>query len=82
MNAHNIGRYRWTICALLFCATTINYLDRQVLSLTGHRTSAKSSTGVLIATTPTSQRLSIPVYAIAMLFAGRFIDRIGTKPAF
>ena len=28
-----IGKYRWTICALLFVATTINYLDRQVLSL-------------------------------------------------
>ena len=28
-----IGKYRWTICALLFFATTINYLDRQVLSL-------------------------------------------------
>ena len=28
-----IGKYRWTICALLFFATTVNYLDRQVLSL-------------------------------------------------
>ena len=28
-----IGKYRWTICGLLFFATTINYLDRQVLSL-------------------------------------------------
>ena len=28
-----VGRYRWTICALLFFATTVNYLDRQVLSL-------------------------------------------------
>ena len=28
------GKYRWSICALLFFATTINYLDRQVLSLT------------------------------------------------
>lgn len=26
--------FRWVICALLFCATTVNYLDRQVLSLT------------------------------------------------
>jgi ACS family hexuronate transporter-like MFS transporter len=29
-----IGNFRWTICGLLFFATTINYLDRQVLSLT------------------------------------------------
>ena len=28
-----VGKYRWTICGLLFFATTINYLDRQVLSL-------------------------------------------------
>src|SRR5436190_740849 len=28
-----IGKYRWTICGLLFFATTVNYLDRQVLSL-------------------------------------------------
>ena len=27
------GKYRWTICGLLFFATTINYLERQVLSL-------------------------------------------------
>ena len=28
-----IGRYRWTICALVFFATTVNYLDRAVISL-------------------------------------------------
>ena len=33
MNNQTIGKYRWTICALLFFATTVNYLDRQVLSL-------------------------------------------------
>jgi len=33
MNQQVIGKYRWTICALLFFATTVNYLDRQVLSL-------------------------------------------------
>jgi ACS family hexuronate transporter-like MFS transporter len=31
--SHKTGNYRWTICALVFFATTINYLDRQVLSL-------------------------------------------------
>ncbi|MFO1512211.1 MAG: hypothetical protein U1F83_04735 [Verrucomicrobiota bacterium] len=29
----SIGRHRWTICALVFAATTINYLDRNVLGL-------------------------------------------------
>jgi len=28
-----IGRYRWTICALLFFATTINYMDRQIIAI-------------------------------------------------
>jgi len=28
-----IGKYRWTICALVFFATTVNYLDRAVISL-------------------------------------------------
>ena len=31
--SEKIGKYRWTICALVFFATTVNYLDRQVLSL-------------------------------------------------
>jgi hypothetical protein len=30
---HTSGRYRWIVCALLFFATTINYMDRQILSL-------------------------------------------------
>lgn len=33
MNQTKIGQYRWTICTLVFFATTINYLDRQVISL-------------------------------------------------
>ena len=31
--ADRIGRVRWTVCALLFAATTINYIDRQVLGI-------------------------------------------------
>ena len=37
--------FRWTICALLFLATTVNYMDRQVLSLTGKSSSPLNSTG-------------------------------------
>ncbi len=33
MQNKTIGKYRWTICALIFFATTINYLDRSVISL-------------------------------------------------
>lgn len=70
--------FRWVICTLLFFATTVNYMDRQVLSLTWkefispefHWTDANYGliTGVF----------SI-VYAVANLLAGRFIDWMGTK---
>ena len=77
MPQNAIGKYRWTICALLFFATTINYLDRQVLSLLQPLLSEKfgwSNTNYAnIASTFQF------VYAISMLFAGRFIDRLGTK---
>ena len=76
-----IGKYRWTICALLFFATTINYLDRQVLSLTWtdwiqpefHWTNEDygNIAGVFSL-----------VYAISMLFAGKFIDWLDTKKGF
>ncbi|MFZ4863198.1 MFS transporter [Sphingobacterium sp. Mn56C] len=76
----SIGNYRWTICALLFFATTINYLDRQVLSLL-HPTLeeefgwSKSDYANVTAAFQFS-------YALSMLFAGRFIDRLGTKKGF
>ncbi|MCD8206353.1 MAG: MFS transporter [Bacteroidales bacterium] len=73
--------WRWWMCALLFLATTVNYLDRQVLSLTWkdfiapefHWTDANygTITGVF----------SI-VYAIFMLFAGKFVDWMGTKKGY
>lgn len=80
MNAPVIGRYRWTICGLLFFATTVNYLDRQVLSLLAPLLSKEfgwSNTDYANITAVFQF-----VYAIAMLFAGRFIDAIGTKRAF
>lgn len=73
--------YRWSICALLFFATTINYLDRQVLSLTWDEFIKpefhwdENNYGTI------TSIFSI-VYAVAMLFAGRFIDWMGTKKGF
>ena len=72
-----IGKYRWTVCALLFFATTVNYLDRQVLSLLAPDLSSRfgwSNTDYANITSVFQF-----TYAIAMLFAGRVIDRIGTK---
>lgn len=73
--------YRWAICGLLFFATTINYLDRQVLSLTWkdfispefHWTN--SDYGDITA-------LFSLFYAFSMLFAGRFVDWMDTKKGF
>ena len=81
MNTTKMSNYRWTICAMLFFATTINYLDRQVLSLTWkdfivpefHWTN--NDYGNITAV------FSI-VYAISMLFAGKFIDWMDTKKGF
>jgi len=72
-----IGRYRWTICALLFFATTVNYLDRQVLSLLQPSLAEqyKWTNNDYANITSVFQF----VYAIAMLFAGRIIDKLGTK---
>ncbi|HFK5569995.1 TPA: MFS transporter [Elizabethkingia meningoseptica] len=76
----SIGKYRWTICGLLFFATTINYLDRQVLSLLAPELThefgwSNSDYGNITAVFQF-------VYAISLLFAGRLIDKMGTKWGF
>jgi ACS family hexuronate transporter-like MFS transporter len=75
-----IGNYRWTICALLFFATTVNYLDRQVLSLLAPSLSKEFGwTNTDYANITSVFQF---VYAISMLFAGRIIDKLGTKAGF
>ena len=75
-----IGKYRWTICALLFFATTINYLDRQVLSL------LQKDLSELFGWTNTNYANITAVfqfgYAISLLLAGRIIDKLGTKKGY
>ena len=79
--SEKITNYRWVICAMLFFATTINYLDRQVLSLTwdefikpefhwddNHYGTITSFFSIF--------------YAVCMLFAGRFVEWMGTKKGF
>ena len=80
MSQSTIGKYRWTICALLFVATTVNYLDRQVLSLLQPYLADKFKW-------TNSDYANITavfqfVYAFSMLFAGRIIDRLGTKKGY
>ncbi len=80
MNQTTIGKYRWTICALLFFATTINYLDRQVLSLLQPRLAEQFGwTNTDYANITSVFQF---VYAISMLFAGRIIDKMGTKKGY
>jgi ACS family hexuronate transporter-like MFS transporter len=75
-----IGKYRWTICGLLFFATTVNYLDRQVLSLLAPSLSKEFGwTNTDYANITSVFQF---VYAISMLFAGRIIDKLGTKAGF
>jgi len=75
-----IGKYRWTICSLLFIATTVNYLDRQVLSLLQPHLAEKFQW-------TNSDYANITavfqfIYAFALLFAGRIIDKLGTKKGY
>ena len=72
--------YRWTICALIFAATTINYVDRQVLGIlapTLTRELGWSETDYGAMTSWFSF-----AYAIGCLGAGRLMDRIGVKKGY
>ena len=77
----SVSKYRWTICTLLFFSTTINYLDRQVLSLTWKDYLvpefhwSDNNYGTITA-------LFSIFYAVSMLLAGRFIDWTDTKKGF
>ena len=72
-----VGSFRWTVCGLLFLATTINYIDRQVLGILApdlqHEVGwSELDYGRIVIAFQLS-------YAVMMLFWGRILDRIGTK---
>ena len=73
--------WRWVICAMLFLATTVNYMDRQVLSLTWKDFIAldfhwdDEDYGTITA-------IFSLFYAIVSLFSGKFIDWMGTKKGY
>ena len=76
MSERRIG-YRWTICALLFAATTINYMDRQVLGVLGPTLQhalhwSESQYGDVVSW------FSLP-YAFAFLGVGWWLDRVGVR---
>jgi ACS family hexuronate transporter-like MFS transporter len=81
-----ISRYRWTICGLVFFATTVNYLDRNVLGLLKQTL----SDGGVFGADKADRELNYSTvvicfqlaYAAGMLAAGRLIDRVGTKAGY
>jgi ACS family hexuronate transporter-like MFS transporter len=75
-----LGRVRWTICAMLFVATSINYMDRQVIGLlkpTLHTAIGLTEVdfGYIIAAFQAA-------YAIGLLVAGRLVDRLGSRTGY
>ena len=76
------GKYRWTICALLFFATTVNYLDRQVLSLLQPYLSDPAVFNWSNTDYANITSVFQLVYAISLLIAGRIVDRLGTKKGY
>jgi ACS family hexuronate transporter-like MFS transporter len=75
-----IGNLRWTICALVFFATTINYLDRAVISLLKSTLSKELKwDDADYANIEIAFKIS---YAIGLMLAGRVIDKIGTKKGY
>jgi ACS family hexuronate transporter-like MFS transporter len=75
-----IGGYRWKICGLLFFATTLNYMDRQVLALL-KPTLQDPVRGIGLTEVQFAVIVSIfsAAYAIGLLLAGNFIDKVGTR---
>ncbi|MBP6827743.1 MAG: MFS transporter [Saprospiraceae bacterium] len=75
-----IGKYRWTVVALLFFATTINYLDRQVIGL------LKPTLEKELSWTETDYSNVVmafsAAYAFGLLVFGRVVDKIGTKKGY
>src|ERR1700758_1242031 len=68
---------RWTICAMLFVATSINYMDRQVISIL-KPTLAQSIGMTEIGYSHVVQAFQF-AYALGLLAAGRFVDKVGTR---
>jgi ACS family hexuronate transporter-like MFS transporter len=72
-----IGNVRWSICAMLFVATSINYMDRQVIGI------LKPTLQQTIGMTEMDYGYIVDAfqiaYALGLLAAGRFVDKVGTR---
>ena len=77
-----IGKYRWMICALLFFATTINYIDRQVLGILATDEAFKAQIGWNEAEYGFVNTAFQAAYAIGLLVVGGLMDKFGTRKGF
>ena len=75
----SIGNYRWAICALLFCCTTINYVDRNSLSVL--KTTLQSALGWEDVDYGTITTAFTFAYAMFPSVIGIIIDKVGVKKA-
>jgi ACS family hexuronate transporter-like MFS transporter len=75
--ASPVGHYRWIICALLFAATTINYIDRTVLGVLEPQ--LRESIGWSATQYGDINASFTLAYAIGFLFAGWMMDKLGTR---
>jgi MFS transporter, ACS family, hexuronate transporter len=78
--SQRIGRYRWVICGLLFFATTVNYVDRQVLGILSK--DLKTAIGWSEVDYGNIVAAFNAAYAFGLLLAGRLMDRIGTRAGY
>jgi ACS family hexuronate transporter-like MFS transporter len=75
-----VGRYRWVICGLLFLAATINYIDRQVIGIL--KSTLQPQFGWSEIDYSDIVFAFQLAYAIGFIFAGRLMDRLGTRIGF
>ena len=80
MSKSPIGNQRWIVVALLFFATTINYIDRQVIGLL--KPTLEVEFGWSEQDYANIVKAFTAAYALGLLVFGRIIDRIGTKMGF
>jgi ACS family hexuronate transporter-like MFS transporter len=77
VTSEKIGNYRWVVCTLLFLATTVNYVDRQILALIKEFLDAELGW--------TNEQFGLVnsafqgAYALGLFAFGWFVDRYGTK---